>query len=335
MLPLQLSLLAALLAASQPEPAPPDEQQAAAAAWADFSGQPIFTPMDPLEYERSALFAPPLLLPHGCVSFSVRFDYASAIQLYNNIPNSVLLDAEIGNLHLAGMLKLSPKVFVLVMGGVQGAYAGFMDRFLNWYHSLFGIYYAARAERPINKFGYFFQSGVERETFKPVGLTLLDTRLGVGWMLNEELQLLATLVVPTAWVNGYAAHTFQFGAILTWQHSLWPWLQLQTTLGLGATPRAGGGLLEQYQNTLFGSASVGLKARLTQRNFLYGNFFFQSPIYRNTGDPPLDVVDGSLDFGWMYRFDSNWEIWAGVTENPVANGIALDVVFTLGVRQGF
>jgi hypothetical protein len=332
---LHLPLVAALLAtstAAAPEPSAP----AAAAAWSDFPGLPIFTPMDPLEYSRSPLFSPPLLFPKGSWAFSLQLDYASAISLFDNVPNSVLLDAEIGHLTFTGTFCVAPTVFLFVMGGVQGAYAGFLDGFLNAYHRLLGITYEARALRPLNKFAYYFQSGQARESFKPVGLTLLDTQLGVGWMLSEQLQLLTTVVVPTAWVDGYAAHTLQFGAILTWQRPLfWPWLLFQGTVGFGATPRAGGGLLQPYQNVLFGSFSVGLKARLSQRNFLYGNFFFQTPLYRHTGDWPLDYVDGSLDVGWMFRTDANWEFVVGLTENPVANGPAPDIVFRFGLRHGF
>jgi hypothetical protein len=330
-----LSPLVLLALATSAPAVTPEEADAAWAFWADFPGPPIFTPMDPLEYERSALFSPPLLVPKGCFAVSVRLDYGSAIQLYNNTPNSVLLDAEIGHLTFAGTLKLSPGVFLFAMGGIQGAYAGFMDEFLNAYHAVLGVHYYARDIRPINRFAYDFQSGKSRLSFKPVGVQLLDTTLGVGWMLASNLQLLTVAVVPTAWVDGYAAHTVQFGAMLTWQTPLfWSWLQFQGTLGLGATPKAAGGLPEQYQNTVFGSFSTGLKARLSEGNFLYANFFFQTPIYRNTGDNPLDGYDGSLDFGWMYRWPSRWEIWAGITENPI-DGIALDVVFTLGFRQGF
>jgi hypothetical protein len=334
---LHLPLLAALLSAAAPAPTAPEPSAAlAAAAWSDFPGLPIFTPMDPLEYSRSALFSPPLLMPKGAWAFSLQLDYASAINLFNNVPNSILLDAEIGHLTFTGTFRVSPNLFLFVMGGVQGAYAGFLDGFINAYHSVFGIFYEARSLRPKDQFGYYFQSGQSRQSFKPVGLTLQDTHLGVGWMLNEQLQLLATVVVPTAWVDGYAAHTVQFGALLTWQRPiLWPWLLFEGTLGLGATPRAGGGLLQPYQNAVFGSGSVGFKARVSQRNFLYANFFLQSPIYRKTGDWPLDYVDGSLDFGWMFRTDANWEFNLGLTENPVANGPAPDVVFCFGVRHGF
>jgi len=142
--------------------------------------------------------------------------------------------------------------------------------------------------------------------------------------------------VPTVWADGYGAHTLQFAAILTWQRPfIWPWLLFQGTLGLGATPRAGGGLLQPYQNVVFGSASVGFKARLSERNFVYVNFFLQSPLYHGTGDLPLDGFDGSLDLGWMFRTDANWEFLAGVTENPIVNGPAPDVVFRFGLRHGF
>src|SRR5208283_5240818 len=153
-----------LLAATSGAAAEASPADSAWEAWADFPGQPLYTTTVPLEYERSALFAPPLLMPKGCFAVSARLDYASAILLYNS-HNSVLLDAEIGHLDFAFTLKLSPSLFLLAMGGVQGAYAGFMDQFLNWYHGLFGIPYPARAMRPINKFGYYFQVGTERQTF--------------------------------------------------------------------------------------------------------------------------------------------------------------------------
>jgi hypothetical protein len=341
-LSLHLPLLAALLSAAPADQEAPSPEAAeagaaeASLAWSDFAGLPIFMPMDPLEYERSALFAPPVLLPKCSWSLSVHLDYASQISLYNNVPNSVLLDAEVGHLSFTSTFRLNSTVFLYIEGGVQGAYAGFLDGLLNAYHSLFGISYTARALRPLNKFAYYFESGTDRQTFKPVGLTPLDTQLGVGWMLNQELQLLTVLVVPTAFKDGYAAHTVQFATILTWQRPLfWDWLLFQGTLGFGATPRAGGGLLQPYQNVVFGSASVGLRPRLSQSNFLYVNFFLQSPIYRHTGDLPLDGLDGSLDFGWMYRTDDHWEFLAGLTENPIVNGPAPDVVFRFGLRHGF
>jgi Protein of unknown function (DUF3187) len=331
-LPLAALLLTAAVAPG-PEAGPAEE---APPAWSDFPGLPTFTPMDPLEYTRSALFCPPLLFPKGAWAFTAELDYASVIELYTNTPNSVLLDAEVGHLSFTGSFRVSPTVFLLVGGGVQGAYAGFLDGLLNAYHSLFGIGYEARALRPLNRFAYYFQSGPLRQTFKPVGLTLLDTQLGVGWMLNEQLQLLSVVVVPTAWKDGYGARTVQFGTILTWQRPFfWPWLLVQGTVGLGATPRAGGGLLQPYQNVVFGSLSVGFKARLSQSNFLYTNFFLQSPLYHGSGDLPLDGFDGSLDFGWMYRTDDNWEFLAGITENPIVNGPAPDVVFRFGLRHGF
>jgi hypothetical protein len=326
-MPLSFLLLAAVLASDGQIPP-------AAPAWSDFPGLPLYAPMNPLEYTRSALFSPPLLRPQGSWAFSLQFDYASAIELYGNTPNSILLDAELGHLTFTATLRLSPAVFLLAMGGVQGAYRGFLDAPLDAYHSLLGITYYARSARPRNVFGYRFENGNLRQVYKPVDLTLSDTRLGIGWLISDQLQLLGMLVLPTAWFDGYAAHTVQFGLVLTWQRPLWSWFVFQGTVGIGATPRTDG-LLRPFQNVVFGSGSLGGRARLSQRNYLYLNFFFQSPIYRNTEDPPLDYFDISLDFGWMFRTDAGWEFSAGMTEDPLAAGPALDVIFRFGVRHGF
>jgi hypothetical protein len=336
-------LVAALLGAAGPDaPAAASEAAAseassaetAARAWSDFPGLPIYAPMNPFEYTRSALFSPPLLRPAGTWAFSLQLDYASAIELYDNKPNSVLLDAELGHLTFTATFRLSRNVFLLVNGGVQGAYRGFLDAPLDVYHSVLGITYRARDLRPENVFGYNFRSETEIQAYKPVDLTLLDTRVGVGWMIADDLQLLGTLVLPTAWVDGYAAHTVQFGLLLTWQRPLWSWFVFQGTLGLGATPRTDG-MLRPYQNLVFGSASLGGRARLSQRNFLYVNSFFQSSIYRNTGDHPLDYWDISVDVGWMFRTDAGWEFSAGLTEDVLAAGPALDIILRFGVRHGF
>jgi hypothetical protein len=325
-------LLVLALGAAAPDPS--TAAPAAAPAWSDFPGLPIYVPMNPVEYTRSALFSPPILRPTQGWAFSLQLDYASAIELYGNTPNSFLLDAELYRLTFTATFRVSEEVFLLAAGGFQGVYNGVLDGVLNWYHSLLGISYEARNLRPKNVFGYRFTSGQLVEAWDPVALTLLDTRLGVGWMIAKNLQLLGTVVVPTAWFDGYAAHTVQFGALLTWQTPLWSWFDFQGTVGVGATPRTGG-LLGQYQNVVFGSASVGGRARVSEHNYLYLNFFFQTPLYANTGDPPLDYVDGSLDFGWMFRTDSNWEFSAGMTEDPVAAGPAVDIVFRFGVRHGF
>jgi hypothetical protein len=335
MLLLHVLVVSALLGTAPPPPPSDGERAAAEAAWSDFPGLPIYEPLNPFEYNRSALFSPPLLRPKGSWAFSVALDYGSSILLYGNTPNSVLLDAELGRLTFTGSFRVSSTVFLLVEAGVQGAYSGFLDRFLNWYHGLLGLQYHARDIRPINKFGYYFQRGSREQSYKPVGLTLTDTRLGVGWLISDQLQLLATVVLPTAWVDGYAAHTVQFGLLLTWQRPLfWPWLLFQGTLGVGATPRTSG-LLEPFQNVVFGSASVGFRPRLSQHNYLYVNFFLQTPLYSNTGDNPLDWPDGSLDFGWMFRTDSDWEFNLGMTEDAVAGGPAMDIIFRFGLRHGF
>ncbi len=298
-----LSPLVLLALATSAPALTPEEADAAWASWADFPGPPIFTPMDPLEYERSALFSPPLLLPNGCFAVSVRLDYGSAIQLYNNTPNSVLLDAEIGHLTIAGTLKLSPSVFLFAKGGIQGAYAGFMDQFLNAYHALLGVHYYARDIRPDQQVRVLLSDGQVPAELQAGGRSAARHHVGGGVDAGPQ---------PPAADGGGGAH--RLGRRLRRTHrpvrrhahlADAPVLVL-AAVSRDARPwrhaaRPAGGLPEQYQSVVFGSFSTGLKARLSEGNFLYANFFFQTPIYRNTGDNPLDGYDGSLDFGWMYR----------------------------------
>ncbi|HZX42187.1 MAG TPA: hypothetical protein VFE93_10140, partial [Myxococcaceae bacterium] len=45
----------------------------------DFSGLPIWAPQNPIEANRSVLFAPPLMMPRGDWGLTFALDYASAI----------------------------------------------------------------------------------------------------------------------------------------------------------------------------------------------------------------------------------------------------------------
>ena len=50
----------------------------------DFSGLPPWAPQNPIEANRSVLFAPPLMMPRGDWGLSFALDYSSAIELYGS-----------------------------------------------------------------------------------------------------------------------------------------------------------------------------------------------------------------------------------------------------------
>ena len=301
---------------------------------ADISGVPLFGSQNPIETNRSVLFAPPLLMPKEDWAATMALDYSSAIELYGTRTRSMLLDAELGRFQVSIVRRMGKEWFGFGQFGVQGAYDGFMDRFINWYHKLVGVDYYARDIRPINKYAYYveYEKG-HRMTYKPVDLGPADSKLDIGHRFGENLQLLFVLGLPTAIAPGFRAGTVQTGLMLTGQYALTRWMVVVGTLGIGATPRTG--TLAPYENVLFGSASLGLRIRLSWMNSIYGNLWFHTAPTHGMGMPTTDNVDLSVDCGWILRVDQKTELRLSMVEDPYPDGPALDVAFRIGLRLGF
>jgi len=102
---------------------------------------------------------------------------------------------------------------------------------------------------------------------------------------------------------------------------------------VGFTPRTG--TLAAFENIFFASFSGGTRVRLSWRNFLDANLFVQTPPFHDTGLRPMDLVDFTIDLGWMFRIDPRTELWVGIVEDPFPDGPALDVAFRFGIRTAF
>ena len=318
-----LSLLVLGVLAAKPPPPPPD-----------FSGLPPWAPQDPIEANRSVLFAPPLMMPRGDWGLTFALDYSSAIELYSSSGRAVTLDAELGRFQVWVTRRIDDRWFAFGQVQIQGAYDGFMDRFINWYHSILGVPYVARELRPINRYLYSitYERGRTIE-YGPVDLGIGDSRIGVGRMLGEHAQVLLVLGLPTSTAPGYRAGTLQSGLILMGEAPLLPFATVSGSIGVGFTPRTG--TLAAFENVFFVSFSGGARVRLSWRNFLYTNLFVQTPPFHGTGLRPMDLVDFSIDFGWMFRIDPRTELWLGIVEDPFPDGPALDVAFRFGIRTAF
>ena len=300
----------------------------------DFPGPPPWSPINPIEANRSVLFAPPLLMPAEVWSTTVAYDYASAIELYGNGVRSMILDAELARLQFTVTRRLDKDWFVLGQFAVQGSYSGFMDSFINWYHSILGVDYYARDIRPLNKYAYdvTYERG-KTISYGPVDLGIADSKVGIGRMFGPHLQLMLVLGLPTSTNPGYQAGTLQTGLIATGELGLASWLLVTGSMGIGFTPRTG--TLALYQNVFFASFSGGMRFKLTWRNFLFFNLWVQTPPYKGTDLSPMDLTDFSIDFGYILRLSKGTEFWFSITEDPFPDGPALDVTFRLGFRAGF
>ena len=113
-------------------------------------GLPAFAPINPVAAGRTPLSYEPFR-PYrpGRWGLTAGLSYASTIET-NNIPTATyLLDSELLRVRFGVSRDLSPRTFVLADAELLGAYSGFLDGFLDWYHGLLGIDIPERDRRPI------------------------------------------------------------------------------------------------------------------------------------------------------------------------------------------
>jgi hypothetical protein len=297
-------------------------------------GLPAYAPINPVADSRTGLGFEPLRLPapNRWVG-GLALDYASAIEHAVLPAASYDLDAEILRLRFRAARDLSPSAFVELDASLGGAYGGFLDGFLNWYHRTLGITLEERDRRPDDAFLYRLElpNGVVLRR-RPSALFLGDMRAAVGLRYSRYLQTVASLALPTSTgPAGYGRGVPAAGLVTTVRVPIARPLVFEGSLGLGYTPTHGD--LTSYQRTAFASASTGARWRFWGRQSLYANLFYHSPYYHDTTIPSLDRRDLSLDFGWILATRSGREWRIGLTEDPEPSGPGVDLVFRVGVSN--
>lgn len=295
-------------------------------------GLPEYAPINPVASSRSGLGFVPYASPRpGPWSVGLGLDYASVIERAHLPAASYDLDAEVMRLRFGAARDLGRSAFVQVDVPAGGAYDGFLDGFLDWYHGLLGITLDEREARPKNEFLYRIElpdGEVVRRSKS--ALFLGDTRLAFGVRYTRFLQTVASLTLPTSTAPaGYGLGVPAAGLVTTVHVPLARPLIYEGSLGLGYTPTHGD--LTPYQHTTFVSASSGARWRFWGRQWLYANLFYHSPYYHDTMIPSLDRRELSLDFGWMLRTRKGPEWRIGLTEDPEPGGPAVDLVLRVGV----
>jgi hypothetical protein len=295
-------------------------------------GLPSYAPINPVAASRSGVYFQPFQVPHpGRWTSSLALDYANTIE-YNQLPAaSYVLDSEILRLRLRAARDLDRRAFLQLDADVGGAYNGFLDGFLDWYHGLLGIDIPERKKRPRDAFLYEItlpaRDSIQR---RASDLFLGDVRAGLGIRLTPKLQTLLSITLPTTTgPAGYGRGVPSASLLSSVRLVLDPRVIYEGSLGLGYTPSHGA--LASVERTVFVAGSSGLRYRFWGRQSLYANLFLHSPYYHRTTLPGLDRRDMALDFGWLLatRRGPEWRI--GMTEDPEPGGPAVDLTFRLGV----
>jgi hypothetical protein len=295
-------------------------------------GLPEYAPINPVARSRSGLYFQPYREARpGHLGIDLRLDYGNAIEY--DLPQarpSYLLDGEFLRLQVAGVRDVRPDVFVFGEAGLEGAYGGFLDGFLNWYHDLLGFSLPERAARPNNVFAYQMALA-DGTTLKrsPSDLFFGDTRLGVGYRWSRWFQTALSMTLPTSTgPDGYGKGTVSVNAVNTVRAMLNSRFTYEGSLGLGWTPTHGE--LAPYQKEVFVSATSGLRFRFWGRASLFANVFYHSPYYHDTTLPALDRRDVEFDFGGLLTTKGGREWRIGMTEDLEPSGPAIDVIFRIG-----
>lgn len=294
-------------------------------------GLPAFMPVNPVAASRSGIYFQPYRPPEpGKWTAAIALDYASTIEVNQPPSATYLLDSEIMRLSLGLGRDVGPRNFVLAGAEVGGAYAGFLDGFLHWYHRTLGFHVTERERRPDDTFRYEIDlpDGSTRLR-SPSDFFLGDLRVGFGHRFSRALQTVVSATLPTSTApDGYGRGVTSLSVLNTVRAQPTPRLVIEGGFGFGVTPSHGD--LDAVQHETFVSGSGGARYRFWGRQSLFVNLFYHSPYYHDTALPGLDRRELSLDFGWLLatRNRGHWHI--GMTEDMEPGGPGIDLIFRLG-----
>jgi hypothetical protein len=260
----------------------------------------------------------------------VALDYASVIEYDELDQANYVLDSEVLRLSFGIARDVGQRTFVQLNAGVRGAYAGFLDGFLDWYHGTLGIRISEREQRPQDRFLYSINPPDGRRVLRGRSdLFLDDISIGLGFRYSPSLQTVVSLTVPTSTgPDGYGKGMPSLALLNTLRAPLTPRAVYEGSVGLGVTPAHGS--LADLQRTGFLAVSSGLRYRIWGSQALYAHIFYHSPYYRETSLPALDRRELSLDFGWLLTTRGGGEWRMGLTEDLEPGGPGVDLILRVG-----
>jgi hypothetical protein len=294
-------------------------------------GLPAFAPLNPVASSRSGLYFQPFRDPApGRWTTAIALDYASVIEYNRQDEADYVLDSEILRVSFGATRDIGQRTFLELSAGVGGAYAGFLDGFLDWYHGTLGIRISERERRPQDHFLYTItMSDGRRINRTRRDLFLGDVSVGIGFRFNPRIQTLLSLTLPTSTgPAGYGKGVPSFALLNTVRAPVTHRIVYEGSLGVGATPTHGP--MADVQQTAFLALSSGFRHRIWGSQSLYAQVFYHSPYYHKTGLPALDRRELSLDFGWILRTSGSEEWRMGLTEDLEPGGPGVDLVFRMG-----
>lgn len=277
-------------------------------------------------------------------------DLRLTLDLANNyIPNSntresIVLDGESMRLTLSGRYGIGHKaelgidIPLLISGG------GFLDNFIENYHSAFGFRNGGRELAPQNRLLYRYQKdGITCLNVEQSGAGLSDIRLTGGWQIYESgqsnkgnLTLRGSLKLPTGdtdalrgsgstdlalWIVGNKGYHLSCG-------------QLTLFGAAGALGMTTGKILPDQQLPFVGFGALGLGFSPTDWIDFKIQVNAHTSFFHDSDLKQINAPSAQLTIGGALNFTPKTSLDIGITEDMIVN-TSPDVVFHLSLRHAF
>ncbi|MEJ2697141.1 MAG: DUF3187 family protein, partial [Candidatus Sulfobium sp.] len=269
-------------------------------------------------------------------SFAAAFSYSSVYMVHHSDSWTVNLDMEVADLDLRyrknfpGLFELGIEVPVLSFS------SGFMDGFLESYHSTFGFGDYGRSNRPENEFLYEVRHNGETVIRGRNG------RIGIGdirlWAKREILtgdpvvSLRVDVELPTGDASsGFGSGGFDTGVACLVNKKISE--KFMSYLNIGVVFPGNLRAVDTVDLETFPYGGAGIEAGPWGNFSFLGQILFQGSPYPDTSISQIDRTAALLSFGARYRTGKN-SLEFSFTEDPSTSG-APDFTLNLSYRRSF
>lgn len=236
-----------------------------------------------------------------------------------------------------------------VEGGIEipaVAHAGgFLDDFVEWFHSVFGFTTGGRDEFPRDRLLYLYRrDGSERLRMEDGGAGIGDIRLTGGVRLYDDqaeapraLALRGALKLPTGATDrlrGSGGFDFSLWLAASDDYRLGSWGHLTLFANAGGTVMGDGKVLKDQQRNLAGFGTLGFGWSPADWIAFKVQTLWHSPLYQGSG--LRELANGSLVItsGGTLALAERTTLDIGVSED-LSVKTSPDVVFHFALRRRF
>jgi len=253
----------------------------------------------------------------------------------------LLLDGETTRVSMALRYGVFSRLEIGAEIPLVGHSGGFLDSFIEGFHSLFGFPKGSRVDDARNKLEFYYHDGQqERFNLQDAAFGLGDIRLSAAYALlqasgprDRDLALRLELKLPTGesadW-RGSGATDVSARLALT-QRGIIGEHPLNLFLTAGAVYLGEGELLPEKQNSLVGVGHAGLAFGMTESLAFNLQFDAHTPLFHDSVMREFEKAGLQIDIGGRYQINSHTSLDIGVGEDIFVH-TAPDVTFHLALN---